>query len=42
MPLCRAEASAVRASMLPPLGTVGSVISTMPPWPEVMWKLPAE
>ena len=29
-------------STLPPLGTAGSVISTFPPLPAVMWKLPAE
>jgi hypothetical protein len=31
-----------RPQLGPPLTTPGSVILTVPPMPEVMWKLPAE
>ena len=39
---CCGKCRSVAGSTLPPLGTVGSVISTVPPAPEVMTKLPAE
>ena len=38
----RGKAKAGSGATLPPLGTVGSVISTVPPLPDAMTKLPAE
>ncbi len=42
MPLCASKLGIAPVSTLPPFGTAGSTIATLPLMPAVMWKLPAE